>query len=676
VARKLIVEVVGDSTSYQRALNKSATATNQFGQAMGQASPKVGKLSTGLAAAGTSSLFLGGAAVGLAVALGSKTVSAASDLNEQISRTQVVMGASADEMIAWSKTTASSIGIAQRAALTAAATFAGLFQSVGVGQQKAGGFSRVLVKLAADLASLQNATPEEALIALRSGLAGEAEPLRRFNIFLSEARVQQEALAETGKKTTSSLTQQEKTVARYNLILKDGAVANDNFKDTSSGLANQQRTLAAETDDLSTTIGQGLVPTMQIATGVLIAFVGSTNDAIGAVSGLREAAKDTKFFDGFNKGVEDATTKTDGWLKKIRDGIPGMQEFLDLRNKIIDATTGEPPALTPKERTFTPGAVSPARERAAGRVAPQTAANTRAGQAVIDRITQQSAAQAAAQKDYNLALANSIKRAAHLRTLIRADPDNVKLQKRLSTELGKQATLREQIAAAAKSQAASDRSAAQTAKENRQQAARDAAERRRTRAENRQAATKRKQFQALGLTAEGLQPTPGSGALLRRALSLKGTPLDVGKNHRELNKIVTFLRKNFKKAGRDVRQAILDMLNAISGAADTANKKTGPLTKTAGLNTKKIVEGLGLSPDEERALRGRLSHFNTAGRRLAGSGSRTTGGGGFVDDRPIVVNTTVNIDGQKVATSTTKHQQKMRRRNPQQKRGPHRIGGT
>ena len=47
----------------------------------------------------------------------------------------------------------------------------------------------------------------------------------------------------------------------------------------------------------------------------------------------------------------------------------------------------------------------------------------------------------------------------------------------------------------------------------------------------------------------------------------------------------------------------------------------GPLTKAEGLNTKKILEGLGPSPEEIRELRGRLSSVNTAGFQLAGAGA-------------------------------------------------------
>lgn len=189
-------------------------------------------------------------------------------------------------------------------------------------------------------------------------------------------------------------------------------------------------------------------------------------------------------------------------------------------------------------------------------------------------------------------------------------------------------------------------------------------------------AVKAAQFQAIGLTATGEKKLPSGKSLLRRATGMlewiKGTALDTKKNRAQLRMIVNFLKANYKKAGREVRQAIIDMLNDIKGAGDTDRPK-GPLTKAAGLNTKKIIEGAGLDPDQARLIRSRLSGFNTAGLRLAGKGTRSTAGK-FVDDRPIVIHTTVNLDGQKVATNTTRHQQRGRRRNPSQKRGPNKGG--
>jgi hypothetical protein len=185
-----------------------------------------------------------------------------------------------------------------------------------------------------------------------------------------------------------------------------------------------------------------------------------------------------------------------------------------------------------------------------------------------------------------------------------------------------------------------------------------------------------RQFEALGLTPEGQQRVPGVGALKKRLASLrdqvKGTVLDTGKTRSQLARIAKVLGGQFGAVGRDVRAAILAMFQEISGALDSGSGKVGQLTKTQSLNTKKIAEGLGLSPDQIRELRGRLSSFNTAGLALAGAGGG--GDGGFVGRNPIVVESHTNlyVDGQKLTSVVTRNQQKTKRRNPPQKRGPNR----
>jgi hypothetical protein len=203
--------------------------------------------------------------------------------------------------------------------------------------------------------------------------------------------------------------------------------------------------------------------------------------------------------------------------------------------------------------------------------------------------------------------------------------------------------------------------------------ARQLAEQRR---QNRQA----RQFQALGLTAEGDEPVPSTASLRRRGRTLeeqiKGTALDTKKNRALLENAAKVLSGQFGKVGRDVRAAIDRMFDDIAGALEGGDKKVGPLTKTTGLNTKKLLAGLGLSPEEINELRGRLSNFNSAGRAPAGFLSPGLGGAnvsaGFA--APIVVesNVTVTLDGVKVGKAVTKEQQKAKRRNPRQKRGPNR----
>lgn len=197
-----------------------------------------------------------------------KAIKAATDTTEELNKSFEVFGPASAQIEEFAETTASSLGIANVEALRATGIFGNLFRAIGIGQADAAEMSKTLVTLAADLASFNNADPTLVLQNLRSGLAGEAEPLRKFGIFLSEARVQQEALNATGKESVKQLTQQEKTQARFNIILRDSAIAQGDFARTQESLANQTRILKAELTDLGADIGTLLIPPLtNIAAG-------------------------------------------------------------------------------------------------------------------------------------------------------------------------------------------------------------------------------------------------------------------------------------------------------------------------------------------------------------------------------------------------------------------------
>ena len=129
------------------------------------------------------------------VGLASSGVKAASDLAESSSKVGVVFEENAQKVKDFAATASTELGMSEQAALEAAGTFGNLFRALGIATAPAAEMSTALVTLAADLASFNNVDPEEALLALRSGLLGEAEPLRRFGVSLSAARIEAEAMA-------------------------------------------------------------------------------------------------------------------------------------------------------------------------------------------------------------------------------------------------------------------------------------------------------------------------------------------------------------------------------------------------------------------------------------------------------------------------------------------------
>lgn len=211
-----------------------------------------------------------------AVALGALTVASkltidsASDLNESLSKNTVVFEDQAKAIEDFSKTASKNLGLSQRQALDAASGFAILGRMSGLTGKDLTNFSTDLTTLAADLASFNNTTTDEAIVALGAGLRGEAEPLRRFGILLSQAALEDKAsemglweFVEVNGKMKPILSESNKVLARNAIILEQTALQQGDFARTADGAANKQRILAAELENTRAQIGQGLLPAYQ-----------------------------------------------------------------------------------------------------------------------------------------------------------------------------------------------------------------------------------------------------------------------------------------------------------------------------------------------------------------------------------------------------------------------------
>lgn len=231
-------------------------------------------LRTKLAGVGQSMMRFGGmmtAGVTLPlVLLGKSSFDAASDLNESMSKVNMVFAENAAEIKKWSKTSAEAMGISRQEALEAAGTFGNLFSAMKIGPVLSKDMSKNLVQLASDLASFNNENPEDVLIALRAGLLGETEPMRRFGSTLSATRVEMRALelAQAGfleglLEQDGEITASAKAQAAYSLILEDTALAQGDFARTADGAANKQRILSAKFKDAMALLGQSLIPIFQ-----------------------------------------------------------------------------------------------------------------------------------------------------------------------------------------------------------------------------------------------------------------------------------------------------------------------------------------------------------------------------------------------------------------------------
>jgi len=207
--------------------------------------------------------FIAGAAIGAVGAASFVAVQKASDLNETISKTNVIFGDASRIVQQFADTAATSLGQTRQQALDASATFGTFGKSAGLVGTELADFSTKFVTLATDLASFNNTSPEEAVLALGAALRGEAEPIRRFGVLMNDAALKQVALEMGIYSGNGALSAQQKVLASSELLLRQTTDAQGDFERTSGGLANQQRILKASIDDIVTTLGELLLPVFE-----------------------------------------------------------------------------------------------------------------------------------------------------------------------------------------------------------------------------------------------------------------------------------------------------------------------------------------------------------------------------------------------------------------------------
>jgi hypothetical protein len=230
----------------------------------------------------------------------------ASSYNETVSKAANIFGAQiAPEIQRFAKTAPQAFGISEAAALGATAQFGNMFRQLGFTSEAAAGASTNLIKTAADLGSFNNVDPSDVLERIGASLRGEFDSLQQLIPNINAARVEQEALALTGKKVASELTAQEKATATLSIIQKDGALAANDFAETSGGLANQQRILAATVDGLQQRLGQVFLPVVTKVVSFLTANAEPAFNRVEAAIRSNSAAgsEARKAFDTVKDGV-------------------------------------------------------------------------------------------------------------------------------------------------------------------------------------------------------------------------------------------------------------------------------------------------------------------------------------------------------------------------------------
>ena len=217
------------------------------------------------------------ATAGLAAALGGYAIAnfakdaimSASNLSAELEGVRQAFGSSAVEVENFAKKASELVGVSETVALQAAKNFGGFASAAGISGKAAADFSINLVQAAGDLASFADVPVEETLAAISSGLAGQSEPLRKFQIFIDDTTMKSYAMSKGLGDTYSTMTQGEKTILRQQAILEQMGIKQGDFVKYQDTFGNALKTVQSQFAEMQAEIGTAMLPAMESLLGVI-----------------------------------------------------------------------------------------------------------------------------------------------------------------------------------------------------------------------------------------------------------------------------------------------------------------------------------------------------------------------------------------------------------------------
>ena len=254
------------------------------------------------------------------------------DYTENMNLFSVSMGEYAQGAYDYANIVRDALGIDPSEWVRSQGIFMTMATGFGVASDRASVMSQNLTQLGYDLASFYNMDVEDAMTKLKSGLAGELEPLRAIGYDLSQAKLEATALALGIDKSVSSMTQAEKAQLRYYAIMTQVTDAHGDMARTLDDPANQVRVLKSEFNMAAREIGNMFIPALNAIMPYAIAVTRVVSSLASSIAGLF-GYEDEGIRESTSQVVEntDATQENMGAAadeaKKLKSYMLGIDEL-------------------------------------------------------------------------------------------------------------------------------------------------------------------------------------------------------------------------------------------------------------------------------------------------------------------------------------------------------------
>lgn len=353
------------------ALNPLADKMNAISSGFSALPQKVNKLASGFNQAGASQNSYKNSTKGLIDMLGTfrakalivlfvfrklrnifgSLTSASNAYVENLNLFNVSMGEFADEATKHMNRVTEALGLSKSEWMANQAVFQQMATGFGISGEKAEIMSRNLTQLGYDLSSYFNVDIDTAMQKLQSGLSGQIKGLKAFGINVSNAAIQETALAYGVNHTTSEMSEAEKAMWRYVTIIERSRNAQGDLARTLITPANAMRVFGQQVNILKTQLGNLVTILLAKIIPVIQLFVQAISKAVGWLAGLlgfelpkidysgmsagmkdvANSAKDAgggagKLANGTNRAAKN-TKKTKEEIKKLKKELLGFDEI-------------------------------------------------------------------------------------------------------------------------------------------------------------------------------------------------------------------------------------------------------------------------------------------------------------------------------------------------------------
>ena len=294
---------------------------------------------------------------------GRAAINQASDLAESANAVDVAFGDAAARILQLGENASTAVGLSATDFNQFAVQFSGFAKQLVSDEQDIVAVTEEISTRVADFASVMNLEVPDAASKFQSALSGSAEVLRPYSIDVSDAAVKQQALADGIWDGVGNMTESEKVMGRYRAIMEQTSHMAGDFINTSDGLANQQRILKAEFDNIKATVGEAMIPALESLmsavkpvleaftalpdglqqVGILgLAAVGGTKAMSNTLQGLGGSAKFANKMAFGLTGTIGALTIALGHFatkqREIDEAAQSMRDVLDENNNVFDDT--------------------------------------------------------------------------------------------------------------------------------------------------------------------------------------------------------------------------------------------------------------------------------------------------------------------------------------------------